>query len=312
MNGRISKQIIPFLLGGAVYENRLPIGLPEVIKNLTREEVSAFYKKWYRPELMSVIVVGDTDVSVLEKSVKDAMSVIPPSNEKISTMFNRVPYSEEKDILIIKDSEQVYPIINIFDHTEIDNIYITEADFKNGMCKYFASSIFNQRASEITNTVDAPWLAVGVGENAYSNHDLFPYLGVVPKEGMFETSLKKLFDEYERFIAFGITESELERVKKEVAANNAKYRANKNHEKGSDVADRIIRQIILGSVNQSVEDYCEVYMRLLSQITAEDVNTYARSVFKNRGNRFFLIAPENYPCPSENEIMELWNNYHND
>jgi hypothetical protein len=41
------------------YATRMPIGLREVFMNCTAAQVRSFYHKWYRPELMSVVIVGD-------------------------------------------------------------------------------------------------------------------------------------------------------------------------------------------------------------------------------------------------------------
>lgn len=41
------------------YADRLAIGLESVIRNVPASTVKAFYDKWYRPENMAVIVVGD-------------------------------------------------------------------------------------------------------------------------------------------------------------------------------------------------------------------------------------------------------------
>lgn len=41
------------------YADRLAIGLESVIRNVSASTVKAFYDKWYRPENMAVIVVGD-------------------------------------------------------------------------------------------------------------------------------------------------------------------------------------------------------------------------------------------------------------
>ena len=57
----ITDQQLPVLLQGSRYAERLPIGTPEVIKGAPRERLLAFYKKWYRPDAMAVIVVGDID-----------------------------------------------------------------------------------------------------------------------------------------------------------------------------------------------------------------------------------------------------------
>ena len=43
----------------SLFENRLPIGLMEIIKNVTPETVRSFYKRHYHPERMAVVAVGD-------------------------------------------------------------------------------------------------------------------------------------------------------------------------------------------------------------------------------------------------------------
>ena len=38
---------------------RLPIGDEEVIQNAPHDALRRFYRDWYRPDLMSVVAVGD-------------------------------------------------------------------------------------------------------------------------------------------------------------------------------------------------------------------------------------------------------------
>lgn len=48
------------------YANRQPIGLEKVIKNVTATCVQDFYHRWYRPEHMAIVAVGDfPDIEVL-------------------------------------------------------------------------------------------------------------------------------------------------------------------------------------------------------------------------------------------------------
>jgi len=41
------------------YADRRPIGKEEVIRNVSAQRVRDFYRRWYRPENMAVIAVGD-------------------------------------------------------------------------------------------------------------------------------------------------------------------------------------------------------------------------------------------------------------
>src|SRR5258708_27925312 len=60
-NDRMYRKIYPDVFAGSLYANRLPIGLDSIIKNASYETIRKFYKDWYRPDLMAVIVVGDID-----------------------------------------------------------------------------------------------------------------------------------------------------------------------------------------------------------------------------------------------------------
>ena len=59
VGARLRDQQIPVLYHQSKYAERLPIGKPEVLKSFTRTELRAFYTKWYRPDRMAVIVVGE-------------------------------------------------------------------------------------------------------------------------------------------------------------------------------------------------------------------------------------------------------------
>jgi hypothetical protein len=57
-----SKQ--PLLLGsvqGSKYASRLPIGLEKIIRNVPAEVVRGFYRRWYVPSNLAVVMVGDFD-----------------------------------------------------------------------------------------------------------------------------------------------------------------------------------------------------------------------------------------------------------
>lgn len=52
---------------GSDYPKRLPIGKEEVIANFPYDVLRNFYKKWHRPDLTAIIVVGDIDPETIEK-----------------------------------------------------------------------------------------------------------------------------------------------------------------------------------------------------------------------------------------------------
>ena len=70
---RLTDKQLPVIFQGSRYAERLPIGLPEVLKSAPRERLLAFYQKWYRPDNMAVVVVGDIPIAEAESAHAEAL-----------------------------------------------------------------------------------------------------------------------------------------------------------------------------------------------------------------------------------------------
>lgn len=57
--GRAAEAHWKLVLEGSRYAERLPIGLESVIRKAPASVVRGFYTKWYQPQNMAVVVVGD-------------------------------------------------------------------------------------------------------------------------------------------------------------------------------------------------------------------------------------------------------------
>ncbi len=66
---RMRKKYFPLLLNGSKYADRLPIGKDTILKTFNPDALRRFYRDWYRPDLMAVIVVGDMDPKVAEQKI---------------------------------------------------------------------------------------------------------------------------------------------------------------------------------------------------------------------------------------------------
>src|SRR5574344_2321656 len=82
---RLRMKTWPTMLKGSLYAERLPIGTYESLQNFKPEAIRRFYKTWYRPENMAIIVVGDFDADEMEQKIKDYFQM----NDAPSTPFHR-------------------------------------------------------------------------------------------------------------------------------------------------------------------------------------------------------------------------------
>jgi zinc protease len=65
-----------FMLGDTLLPRRMPIGVAEVIQGAPRERFLAFWDRWYRPERMAAVIVGDVDPEVAERLVRAAFALL--------------------------------------------------------------------------------------------------------------------------------------------------------------------------------------------------------------------------------------------
>jgi predicted Zn-dependent peptidase len=54
---RMFRVVYPKMFEGSKYAERLPIGKDDILKNFKYDAIKRFYRDWYRPDLMAVLVV---------------------------------------------------------------------------------------------------------------------------------------------------------------------------------------------------------------------------------------------------------------
>src|SRR6476660_9251556 len=92
-------------LEGSRYAERPPIGNPEVIEHVQQEQLTRFYKDWYRPDLMAVIVVGDIDRDAVVDMVKAHFSPLTaPSPARPRPAYD-VPVHPGTRYTVVTDKE---------------------------------------------------------------------------------------------------------------------------------------------------------------------------------------------------------------
>ncbi|AEE15671.1 M16 family metallopeptidase [Treponema brennaborense] len=306
LSGRLSDKQIPFLLKDSRYAERLPIGDMEVIKNVSRERVVDFYEKWYRPELMSVVLVGDIDPAVMEQAIVSAMASVPASQKKVQRPEYDVKAQKEEAVLVIRDPEQPYTLIQILEQMPALKIE-TEAQFRQNLVYQTAFAIFNARLAELTYSDNPLWFDAAAFSTEMTRSSAFNALALVPKEGLFTQALTALLDELDRITQFGITESELDRVKRESLSAAEQDWLNRNNVESANVAAALVNHALTGQPVVSADTDYELMKRFIPSITAAEVDGAIRDGFTNRGTLFIAAVPDAaQDVPSDEEILNIW------
>src|SRR5439155_209739 len=102
-------------LEGSRYADRPPIGNLDIIEHVQREQLTRFYRDWYRPDLMAVIVVGVVERYAVATMIKAHFSSLsPPSPDRPRRAFD-VPAHPGTRYAIVTDKETTATAVQLTD-----------------------------------------------------------------------------------------------------------------------------------------------------------------------------------------------------
>ena len=143
---RMSRQYFPRLFNGSKYAERLPIGTDDVLKNFKHETLKNFYKTWYRPNLVAVIVVGDIDPVDAEKKIKAHFSKFTnPANATARPSITPIKQRTRPDAMVVTDDEATNTFLEIYNFVKPAKKIKTWADYRESTVEGLVSSLINQR-----------------------------------------------------------------------------------------------------------------------------------------------------------------------
>ncbi len=285
---RLRDQYLPYLLYKSQYAQRLPIGDIELLKTFPAEDLKTFYKKWYRPDLMAIVAVGDKDPAILEAYIQEYFSSLENPTSTKSNLHFEIPEHQESFICLLSDKEAPGTQIQIFyKHAPLPTI--TKNDYRAFLERLLYGGILNQRLDEIRKKPDAPFIFAGGSYGSFIKClDYFALSAVVNPEKT-EEGLEAILRENERIARFGITKEELERAKKSIL-NNVEI-GFKEMEKIESrfLASRYVNHFLQGKFAEGEAKKLALYQELLPKISPQDIQSLSHQLLKEN-NRVLIIS----------------------
>ncbi len=206
-------QTLNILYDGTRLPKRIPIGKKEVRDAFNVETVKAFYEKWYRPDNMTLIIVGDLEQLNPEALVAKYFDDFQRPNAPLPKSPPLGEPNFQQRFFAIHEEEITTAQLSL----DVLRLWQEEPDDKATRIKYlplsFARRMLNLRYSELAKKEDAAFISAGVGSSAAFR--------AVEGEGMFvsadpakwKEALASAEKELRRAIEHGFRSSEFEEVK---------------------------------------------------------------------------------------------------
>lgn len=291
---RMEDKYIPKMMYNSQYANRLPIGKKEVLENFTYDKVVSYYKDWYRPDLMAVIVVGDIDVAEMEQKIKDHFeSYKNPANEKPRKTFE-VPNHKETFVCIESDKEASGTQIQLFyKDYGVPKKTLTLNDCKDELTEGLFTTMLNNRLNELTNSPTPPF-TYGFsyhGQTFARSKEAYQSFAMVDENKQIE-ALKVLVAENERVKKYGFTEGELKRAKVNMLAQIESSFNEKDKKESENHVWACQANFLNDEPMAGIEWDFETTKKLMPTINLKEVNALIKDFIKEDNRVVVITAPE--------------------
>ncbi len=256
------------------------IGTPEIISQVTRDDIMNYYKTFYSPSNITTIIVGDFDKEEILKKVEnefDFKGRLNPSKRenKIDTPVQETKYFEEK--AHVNTSYAIFGWLgpkasDIKSSIELDLISIILGDSTSSR---MYQNLIEKRTDALFNMVSSEHYQFKDGDNFFIQANFKP-------EGK-DIALDLIKEELKNLTEKRITEKELEKAKKRIKTRFA-YSA----ETVSEIGETI------GYYMTVCEDLklVEQYLADLDSVTIEDLNETIKKYLDIKNCVISVLEPE--------------------
>jgi zinc protease len=296
-NSRLTDKQLPVIFQGSRYADRLPIGLPEILRSAPRERLLAFYQKWYRPDRMAVVVVGDIAPDEAERLIQQRFSGIPAASGAAAATERSVPSHRETLFSMATDPEAQGWTVSI-DFKRPAEEDETVRGYRKSLVEQLVSEMLNIRFREIARRPNAPFLAAQAGSDGIGRAlELFELSAVVP-EGQLAPGLETLLIEARRMQQFGFSADELDRARRSVLAQYERLFKERSTAESPGYANEYVRNFLQHEPAPGIEFEYKIAATYLPSVTTDEVTALARTLITDDNRVVLAVAPEKKDAPA--------------
>ncbi len=308
---RMQEAAFKDLFVGSRYADRMPIGTMDIVMNFPYEDLRSYYRRWYRPDLQGLVIVGDVNPDEIEQKIKDMFAdIAPAAADAAKREVIPVPDNDEPLVSIQKDKEQTVAYAILMFKNEA-----TPREFKDKvpylMVKYLmgaVSGMFAERLHELSQKPDCPFMQAGVDFDEYlvAKSKESVNASIVMKDGQYLQAIAAIYRELLRAKRGGFTEAEYERYRQEYLSRlDAQFEA-RDKVQNTRYVNEYVRHFLDNEPVPGIEWMHQNMKQVIPMLPLEAVNQAFPQLIsdKNRAIALFMPEKEGLQYPTKEEILK--------
>jgi zinc protease len=304
---RLFNKQIGVLLHNSRYAERLPIGSKEILETFNHDDLKRFYRDWYRPELMTVIVTGDIDPVWAEKKIRSIFSKLPKSAQAVKLPVYDVPGHAETLVSIETDIEATGTQISL-STKHPKRPFNTEDGYRERLKRSLYNQVLNARFRERAQEAVPPFLfAFSSYSGGISPSRDFYDLGAFTADTALISGFRELMREAERVRRFGFSENEVKRAKAAMLRSYEKMYQERANTDSDVFASELVDHAVEGEPVPGIAFEYAFAKKHLPDIRTEEISKLAAALLTDENRVILVTAPqkEGLKTPSKEELLNV-------
>lgn len=286
---RMNKVLYPKLLNGSRYAQRMPIGKESVLKTFKPEAIKRFYKDWYRPDLMAVMVVGDVEPKQAEKLIQQHFGKLKNPAKPRPRLYAEVPQRSQTEALVITDKEAPDDSVFIRYPIRAAQEPVTIADYRRQMIENLYGQMLSARMQELTQQANPPFIqggsSMGKLVRGYESFSAYALLG----KGGVQPAVDALVQEDERARRFGFSQAELDRARKDMLRNYERAYSERDKSDSAGFVAEYSRNFLEQEAIPGIANELLYAQELLPQVTLQEINETVAKVIPDQQKKLVVF-----------------------
>jgi zinc protease len=160
---RIDEATRPLVFAGSRFAERLPIGTEQSLQTFSHDALRRFYRDWYRPDRMAVIVVGDIDATAVEDRIRRVFSEGRARSPAAQAVDARIPDQAAPAWISFSDPEITLSSLRVTDKRDFREAQVV-GDVREQVTELAALTALNIRLARLGLDQTSPVRGAAVGQ----------------------------------------------------------------------------------------------------------------------------------------------------
>lgn len=293
INMRMMEKQFQHLMPNSLVPKRFPIGTDDVIAKAPRAEFVDFYTRYYTPEKMTFIVVGDVDVAELKQRIHNTFSGIKnPAQPGMTGSVGDVSGAKGFQTAVFSDKELSSTDVSLIQVRAKEKVIDSKKNRAAKLPLNIAHSIMNRRFSRLAKQENATITSGSISSQVLFREAEIGSIDVTAKDGNWQAVVPVLEQELRRGVEHGFTQAEIDEITAGMINGYQQSVVRAATKKTKTIASSLAKHVHGDYVYSTPEDDLSIFQENLKTVTPAACHKALVDFWSTEDMTLVLSVPE--------------------